>query len=397
MFNDFKIRTYSTTQNKLRVLKDIFDRLNLFNFEKRLNSLMFKVEVLKNIKKVINENPPSIPSTPAPSNTYIIIHAHNDENKEIAPIVGVEYLATFYPSVKPGIPFWEIPPEELVSCIFILQNAQPFLYNDLFNNYFPLFYIDNILIDSTAIDELHHNEPLNIANYGLTPGIHNFKVIFNGITQQISVNLTPNSINTLTFNFSRTFAPSTPSASGGTTWENSDYIGGGPMWVTQDVPGDTSGDNWGAGSVKNSPAIASGSFSLSLSATAFFLTLSASLEASLPFWCKTDLQFHGLPFNVAIQNFNYWYCQVKSSGFYPAIIWFAIPPYNPRVIIHTENNPNIPIFENIISAKDEYTSLFVAPNQLFECVSTQGTVHFSGSLIDLYISSVPFDIRGISF
>ena len=181
MFNDFKIRTYSTTQNKLRVLKDIFDRLNLFNFEKRLNILIGKVESLKKIKDEIIKNPP-IP-TEFVFGEFLIIHAHNPDGKDNGQFGNpVEPRYCSNPNDPTPVPRSFLTP--------------------------PQFYIDNQYICTTPLNLVEHNFPIiKLSNYGIRPGSHTFKVIFNGIIETLNATILKNSIHTLTFEFQRIEQP----------------------------------------------------------------------------------------------------------------------------------------------------------------------------------------------
>ena len=177
MFNDFKIRTYSTTQNKLRVLKDIFDRLNLLKLNERLIALTKKIEILKTIKKGIDDNPP-IP-TEFSFGEFLIIHAHNPEGKEIGQFCNpVELRYCSNPNDPNPVPRSFLTP--------------------------PQFYIDNQYICTTPLNLDEHNFPIiKLSNYGIRPGSHTFKVIFNGITETLNATILKNSIHTLTFEFQR--------------------------------------------------------------------------------------------------------------------------------------------------------------------------------------------------
>lgn len=68
MFNDFKLLNFDTAINKLRKLKDIFDRLNLDNLENRYNNLLNKLSLLdtkvRDFQAVYQDQvPPIIPPT----------------------------------------------------------------------------------------------------------------------------------------------------------------------------------------------------------------------------------------------------------------------------------------------------------------------------------------------
>jgi hypothetical protein len=79
IFGDFKRYHFDSVINRFRKLKNIFDRLDLFDFEKKLTSLTGKVDDLTKIVTLL----PDILKKPVTTGTFVIFHAHNPEDKEI--------------------------------------------------------------------------------------------------------------------------------------------------------------------------------------------------------------------------------------------------------------------------------------------------------------------------
>ena len=401
MFNDFKIRTYSTTQNKLRVLKDIFDRLNLFNFNKRLSILIGNVESLKKIKDEIIKNPP-IPPTPTEFGfgEFLIIHAHNPEGIEIGGLITDKLM---YP-----IPEGEIVP------IYISDRL-------------PKLYIDDNFICYTPQVLIEHNFPIvRLSDYGIKPGYHSFKCIFNNIESSLgSIYISKNSITNLIFEFERTEAPLYNWQFSGNVTEPDEFPFGISMHtfspdmlrVYAFLSGNTNSASVG---YTINPNI----FSLNLSASgdASIGTVGYGLSYALHSWRNN------LPINIpATTDFSEWFIQYNLEGYYPPLVLvydyysgivFRLPewptlPYPQYVHLLTEppDTHLDPIMGYFCApASKNYTNLMsvvITPDirirQAFSRIDPEipdnPNLSVNGEFLNggLKFSSIPYDLEGLSF
>jgi len=400
MFNDFKIRTYSTTKNKLRVLKDIFDRLNLFNFNNRLNALQGKVESLKKLKHVLEENPPTTSEpTEFGFGEFLIIHTHNPEGKEIGGLVLTETLEIDLTSV-------------------------------------PRIYVDNIFVGNSPTNLLEHNFPIRLSDYGIRPGIHICTIVFNGITKNLQFNGSKNSITILTFVFDRIDADLTYNDFGNQSGLNlhlspPDSIN----FTTSDVS--TTGlfvaQSYSYSDFYTNFSTGYGEIDYLINKENFYLRLAAYLSeedklanlCNLYCWDSIWAPSPGTPrpnkiVNILPQDFNTWYVQSNQIGNYPDLILSegeSISQYHnllkTRPLIMTE-----PYYQfTTLDATKTYTKIrffitkvnytyyddLLFTHHYAHSYNNYGTIHeennvWTGALIGgLKVSSIPYDLLGTSF
>ena len=436
MFNDFKIRTYSNTPNKLRVLKDIFDRLNLFDFNKRLDVLMGKIEVLKNVKKAIEDNPPT---TEFGFGEFLIVHAHNPEGKEIGGLV------------------------------YLLDNLTRNLALSL--NDAPKVYINGQFIGTTPTNRGEHNYPFKLSNYGILPGLHECTIIFNGISQSFIFNGSKNSITTITCDFDRIDMSLTYDyeqeysallSDYGTAWPGDGIKSYLPMYPFQPFltivgiaePTDSILVNYNLNlnnfdyvetlNAEGKSVVPPGAFTM--------LRLISPFWPTLPF--SVGMSSHPISINIPLQTeFTNWWCQGLQTGSYPSIYLLdydvATQGWNwydetdtfhhplalntrflkPIKLYPTESEPDIGLLEDDIpklsslsfSANRNYKNLFFSPFSEFVSPAYQDLAGYQhlvvtntlyswntppllhkelhGALLNdgLKISSVPYDLEGTSF
>ena len=84
MFNDFKNKVYSATSQKIRTLKNIYDRLRLPDLEERLLKLERSLGLTY---QKTNSLPPSRTIVTTSGKIYLIVHLHNPEGIEINSLI----------------------------------------------------------------------------------------------------------------------------------------------------------------------------------------------------------------------------------------------------------------------------------------------------------------------
>jgi len=98
LFNDFLNMTYDKCSNKLRMIRDIINRLGgleLMRIESLIDRLLSKLNQLETIINELNRNlgkaeaPPS--TSPSLDPPCIILHVHNPEGKELLSVINTHY------------------------------------------------------------------------------------------------------------------------------------------------------------------------------------------------------------------------------------------------------------------------------------------------------------------
>ena len=405
MFNDFKIRTYSNTPNKLRVLKDIFDRLNLFNFQERLNKLSNKIDILKKLKKALDDNPPNPPvPTEFGFGEFLIIHAHNPEEKEIGGLITDNLSPAYSPDPTPI-------------------------------NRFPQLYIDDIFICNTPQILIEHNFPIvRLSDYGFLPGWHRMKCVFNNIESSLgSVYIAKNSITNLVFEFERTDAPLDYNY---TCDEFTSHMEFWPGWYYDIWAHVFSPDGLRVYFQASENDKFTASVGYTINPKLFSLTLSISGTGDNPSWGANVFTigygsswplYHSwgnlLPINIPLSTeFSEWYIQYSLEGYYPplslesygAITQFLVPNSFPSQYQNLLEEPpdthTDPINGYFVApANKDYTRLFNArytPNIRLRVagISSVGigdkpTESINGEFLydGIKFSSIPYDLEGTSF
>jgi len=375
--------------------------LNLFAFNKRLDVLMGKVETLKKLKDEIIKNPPTTEPTEFGFGEFLIIHAHNPEGQEIGGLITEDLLPAF------------------------VFNAPPI-------NRIPKFYIDDNFICNTPQILIEHNFPIvRLSDYGLNPGWHTFKCIFNNIESSLgSVYIAKNSITTLIFEFIRTEAELNYNY---TCNESTSHLENWPDFYPVHV---FTPDGLRVYFTASENDKFTASVGYTINPRYFSLSLSISGTGVNPSWSALVEtvgygydwpMFHSwrnlLPINILpTTEFSEWYIQYSLEGYYPPlslesggeITVFQIPNTFPVQYQNLLDEP--PDFHTdpingyfVVSASKNWTRLINAgytqnirtrwANIWYGGTGNKPTEIINGEFLGrgLIFSSIPYDIEGTSF
>jgi len=355
-FNDFKKRVYDKSKGKLRLLKDIFARLNLSELENKLLSINTSFISLDTKLKDFPDNykdqnlppippippTPPVPPTPPPyhyeprpdlneyGHTYVICHIHNPEGIEIGCLAGSEAYVEFS-----GI----------------------FKYISPYNT-------------------SGHGEKLDLLLCLPEPPTCSVICHFNGMTIDAGIyTFLPNTTTTIIFTFSRVNADLIYDFSGSEILEKN--------FVNTSLP---------IGFATYGPGEGFGQYYYVLNPSRFDMTIRAvqtewymeTIAFTLP---STKYPESIIPISIPSQsNFLFWYTQIIKNSDYPNIF-----------LHYSGGNQEI---GNLISSALNYTGIsFTIPSLIASTYEGPSEVEKSvhGRCSSLKMSSVPYDLLGTGF